>query len=238
MAALAARGDRSGADALAELDHRDEAVAVSRRTISSCPGFGPRARTRRANRKRPRRTASAMLGRGVAERLVDRGRDALEAVDLAPRHLPAAEVALEPVTASSEPAASGRPWCRAQGASCFLLLGSSAGALSAFSSASPQNIASDCATRMRAPAIIPVAQQRDRAGKPLSPRVALRQRIEGLDQRRDQLGEARLIRIERGRLQPVESPAAASGQQLAPRGVRESSRRTCPCTLENAVGPG
>ena len=39
---------------------------------------------------------TGMLGRGIAERMVDGRRDALEAVDLAPRHVPAAEVALEP----------------------------------------------------------------------------------------------------------------------------------------------
>ena len=38
----------------------------------------------------------------VVERRVDQRRDALEAVDLAPRHAPAAEVALKPVEAGVE----------------------------------------------------------------------------------------------------------------------------------------
>ena len=95
MAALAARGDRTRADALSEFDHRDEAVAG---------GAVPFLRARlRARARRGQRTIDAPgerdwnAGSGVAERLVDRARDSLEPVDLAPRHLPAAELAGEPV---------------------------------------------------------------------------------------------------------------------------------------------
>src|SRR5262245_17682908 len=95
MAALAARGHRARADPRAELDHRDEAVAV---VAIPAPrpglGFGPNGceRTKR----------SLSEGHGDARRRIavlgvgDRRRNPLKAVDLAPWHLPAAEVALQP----------------------------------------------------------------------------------------------------------------------------------------------
>ena len=93
MAALAAGGDGARADPLAELDHRDEAVAVG--AVQAL-----RARLRRAPNEASEphsrtRTATGMLGAASLNGGVDRRRDALEAVDLAPRHLPAAEVALQ-----------------------------------------------------------------------------------------------------------------------------------------------
>src|SRR5437870_1463907 len=94
MAALAARRDRARANPLAELDHRDEAVAVI-----AVPALRPRLRLRAKRGER----AVAALGEGhrqaggaVAVRRIDRRRDALDAVDLAPRHPPAAEITRQP----------------------------------------------------------------------------------------------------------------------------------------------
>src|SRR6476646_3603376 len=93
MAALAARGHRVGADPLAEFDHGDEAVAVI-----AVPALGPRSRQRAEGRERPVTALAERhrdAGRGIAIGWLDRRGDALEAVDLAPRHLPPTEVALE-----------------------------------------------------------------------------------------------------------------------------------------------
>src|SRR5438270_13001970 len=94
MPALAPGGDGVSPNALAELDHRDEAVAVI-----AVPAFGPRLllgaeRSERAiaafrERHRKARRAGA-VGRA------DRRRDALDSVNLAPRQLPAAEIPGQP----------------------------------------------------------------------------------------------------------------------------------------------
>src|SRR5206468_8417374 len=93
MAALAAGGDGVGANALAELDHRDETVAVI-----AVPALRPRLllgaeRCERAVAALGERHRKARFR--VAVRRVDRRRGALDAVDLAPRHLPAAKVAVQ-----------------------------------------------------------------------------------------------------------------------------------------------
>src|SRR4051794_41919633 len=81
------------ADAFAELDHRDEAVAVI-----AVPALRPRFLL---GAERGERTVAPLgerhrKARGiVAIRRIDRGRDALDAVDLSPRNLPAAKVACE-----------------------------------------------------------------------------------------------------------------------------------------------
>src|SRR4051812_33639606 len=95
MAAFAAGGDRPGADAGAEFDHGDEAVAAG---PVPAPGAGIGARGEGGER------APAGGGEGdrdawavVVEVLVgDCVVEPLEAVDLAPAHAPAAPVALEP----------------------------------------------------------------------------------------------------------------------------------------------
>src|SRR3954453_13479596 len=91
MAALAARGHCVGTHTWAELDDRDEAVA-----IVAIPALRSRLRLRTNGCER----AVTPLGkrhrdarRGVAVARMDRGGDSLEAVELSPGQLPAAEVA-------------------------------------------------------------------------------------------------------------------------------------------------
>src|SRR5579884_4133257 len=101
MAALAACSDGAGARTeRRELDHRDEAVAV---------GAVPLLRARLLRRaERGERApfvggeADGDAGRIVVEAGIDRRVDALEAVDRAPWHAPAAEIALEVVETGRE----------------------------------------------------------------------------------------------------------------------------------------
>src|SRR5690348_3489586 len=93
MTALPAGGDGSGVDALAELDHRDKAVAVGPvpflgARFLRCAERGERAPFVRC---KPDRDARRL----VVEAGVDCGIDALEAIDVTPRHAPAAKVCLE-----------------------------------------------------------------------------------------------------------------------------------------------
>src|SRR6185312_2994534 len=95
MTAFAAGGDRAGAYLRAELDRRDEAVAAGAVVAFRA---GPAVRTERGQRTPARggeRHRDARLA--VVEFLHDVAVDALEAVDLAPRHAPAAEVLLQAV---------------------------------------------------------------------------------------------------------------------------------------------
>src|SRR5688572_4663425 len=94
VAALTAGGDSAGFHAVAELDDGDEAVAA--RAVPALAALeGPRPE--RGERAPARRgEAHGQARRCVAERVHDRRADALEAVDLAPRRAPAAEVLLEP----------------------------------------------------------------------------------------------------------------------------------------------
>src|SRR6185295_2901184 len=93
IAAFAAGGNRVGTNPRAELDHRDKAVPVIAEDMLG--------RLRNMHLK-GRKRAVFSLREGhwnartvVAELRGDRRRDALEAIDFAPRHLPAAEVALK-----------------------------------------------------------------------------------------------------------------------------------------------
>src|SRR4051794_15205277 len=95
MAAFAAGGDRPGADARAELDDRDEAVAAgpvpaTRAGIGTRGEGGERAPARIAERHRDARgiVVEALIGDRVVERL--------EAIALAPGHAPPAPVPLQP----------------------------------------------------------------------------------------------------------------------------------------------
>src|SRR6476620_5340937 len=91
VAALPAGGDRMCPHLWPELHHRDKAVA---RSAVPAPGARLGSRTERGERAViARREGYRDAGRGIAERMVDGARDALEAVDLAPRHAPAAKVA-------------------------------------------------------------------------------------------------------------------------------------------------
>ena len=63
-------------------------------------------------------------------------------------------------------------------------------------SASPQNTASEVGIECDAPAVVPVAQQRDRPGEPRLQRIAARQRVVVGDQDRDQLREGGQVGIE------------------------------------------
>ena len=92
IAALAAGGDRARPDLRAELDDRDEAVAV---IAVHVPGrFAGRAPNDASEPYLRGRERYRDARRIVAERRLDRRARSLEAVDLAPRHRPAAEVAL------------------------------------------------------------------------------------------------------------------------------------------------
>src|SRR5687768_10392809 len=95
MAALAAGRDRQSPDTRSELDDRDEAVAAGAvPALRARPG----ARAERSERPPPARSERNRDARpGVGEGLHDVAGQALEAVDLAPRCPPAAEIALEPV---------------------------------------------------------------------------------------------------------------------------------------------
>src|SRR5258705_13996379 len=95
VAAFAAGGDRVRPDARTELDHGDEAVA--RRAV---PALRAGLRRGPERGKRPVKATRERHGdarRRIAERMVDRRRDPLETIDLAPRHLPPAEIALEAI---------------------------------------------------------------------------------------------------------------------------------------------
>src|SRR3954462_10592460 len=94
MATLAAGSDGNGADARAELDHRDEAVAAR-----PVPALRTRIRPR-AERGQGAPAGGGEADRnaraGIAERLDDVAGQALEAGDLAPGRAPASELALQP----------------------------------------------------------------------------------------------------------------------------------------------
>src|SRR3954470_13055579 len=93
IAAFAAGRDGVGTHARPELDYRDKAVAVG-----AVEALG---RFRRVHFERGQRSVFSLTERHrnarrvVAEPGRDRRRNALEAIDLAPRHLPASEVALK-----------------------------------------------------------------------------------------------------------------------------------------------
>src|ERR1017187_6691859 len=90
IAALAAGRHGHGADALAELDHGDEAVAARAK-----PLLGARVGARGERRQRsPMRggEADGNAGPRVVKRLDDVAGEALESIDLAPWRLPASEV--------------------------------------------------------------------------------------------------------------------------------------------------
>src|SRR5438270_7444277 len=93
MTAFAARGDRSRADPLwTKLHDRDKAIAAG-----AVPALRPRLLRRREGRKRAPRAvgeANRDAGKSIAERRVDRWRNTLKAIDLAPRDAPAAEISL------------------------------------------------------------------------------------------------------------------------------------------------
>src|ERR1051325_5709555 len=100
MAAFAAGGDRPGAQPRAELDHRNEAVAVGSvpapgARISVGAERGERTPARGGEGDRDARTR-------VGEGLHDRSVVALEPVDLAPGRPPAAPFALEPIESADE----------------------------------------------------------------------------------------------------------------------------------------
>ena len=110
------------------------------------PGFGRRAE--RGQRAPARgREGDGDARRGIAERMIDRGRDALEAIDFAPRHLPPAEVAAQArdSVARARPASARCVVSRASRV-VVTLIGSSAGAATAFIRLSTQTIAIDWAT--------------------------------------------------------------------------------------------
>src|SRR5689334_19193511 len=94
MAAFAAGGDGAGAHALAEFHHGDEAVP-----IVAVPALSPLPRHRTDRGEGAVATFGEWnreAGCCVAISRLDRGIDALEAIELAPWDLPTAEVALEP----------------------------------------------------------------------------------------------------------------------------------------------
>ena len=100
IAALAAGGDRLRPHPVAELDDRDEAVAAGavhllRARVGARAERGERAPARRGEADRDAR-------RRVVERLDDVAGEALEAVDVAPRRLPGAEVGGELVGRGGE----------------------------------------------------------------------------------------------------------------------------------------
>ena len=66
----------------------------------------------------------------------------------------------------------------------------------------------------RAPAIIPAPQQRDRLRQASAPRVAAVSASNALISGGTSVAKARLVGVERGGLELVEGPAAATGQQL------------------------
>src|SRR5256885_13984770 len=93
MTALAAGRPRARADPLAELDHRDEAVAVI-----AVPTL--RARLLLGTERGERAIAAfgkwhRQAGRTIAVGRIDCRRDALDPVDLAPGHLPASEIGVQ-----------------------------------------------------------------------------------------------------------------------------------------------
>src|SRR3546814_11417262 len=93
MPAFAAGGDRTGAHFRAELDHRDKAVAAA---AVIAFGAGPAVRAERGQRTPARGDERHRDARpGVVERLHDGAIDALEAIDLAPRPAPTAELVLQ-----------------------------------------------------------------------------------------------------------------------------------------------
>ena len=92
--------------------------------------------------------------------------------------------------------------------------------------------------RLRAPTVVPAAQNADRTFEPLTPRVSPGQRVIGLDQRGDQLGETGLIAVECCRLQALQGPAAAAGQQLQRMHAHDNSPRTCPYISGSGPGRG
>src|SRR5688572_21317039 len=94
IAALSSGADRRRTNPRPELDHRDEAVSA-----------GPVPALRTVPRRRPEGGERAVVAarerhryarRIVAERMLDRRGDALEAVDLAPRQPPFSELTLKP----------------------------------------------------------------------------------------------------------------------------------------------
>src|SRR5438270_2093250 len=93
MPALAAGRDRMGANAFAEFDDRNEAVAVIAEDVPCDLGDAHLDRCERAVSSWSEGHRNAR--RIIAEMRGNRGRDALDAVDLAPRHLPPPEVARE-----------------------------------------------------------------------------------------------------------------------------------------------
>ena len=95
MAALAAGGDRPRADRVPNSTTATKLLPLVPYHVF-VPGLA-RRRRRRASPSRAEVKATGMLGAASSNGWIDRGVDALEAVDLAPRHPPAAEVALEPV---------------------------------------------------------------------------------------------------------------------------------------------
>src|SRR6185312_166438 len=92
VAAFAAGGDRAGMHFRAELDCRDEAVAAGAVIALRARPAMRAERSQRAPARGGERHRDAWLA--VVELLHDVAVDALEAVDLAPRHAPAAEVLL------------------------------------------------------------------------------------------------------------------------------------------------
>src|SRR5258708_38809573 len=83
-----------GADALAELDDGDKAIAGSAVPFLS-------AKLRRRTERSERAVDAAGEGHrntgcAIAERMVDRARNALEAIDLAPRHRPPTKFPRQP----------------------------------------------------------------------------------------------------------------------------------------------
>src|SRR3954451_18322247 len=94
IAALPARGDRPRADAVAELDNGDEAVAAGAVHLLGPVGPGAKGR-QRAPPGRGEADWNAPLA--IVERLDDVAVEALVAVDFTPWDLPAVEVAFHPV---------------------------------------------------------------------------------------------------------------------------------------------
>src|SRR3569623_2551748 len=95
MPAFAARGDRACLDTGTELDDGGEAVAAGAVIAFRARPAMRAERCQRAPARRHERHRDTRLG--VIERLHDRAVIALEAVDLAPRRAPAAEITLQAV---------------------------------------------------------------------------------------------------------------------------------------------
>src|SRR4051812_17692113 len=100
MPALAAGGHRARADAVAELHHRDKAVAARPIPLLGIGVLARRERRERSPLRRRERNRNARLG--VVELLADVVVDALESVDVAPGCFPGAEIRRELVARGGE----------------------------------------------------------------------------------------------------------------------------------------